>query len=1105
LIKTAFIKQAWDLFGPWRSMAWDAADPLRLLDAFPGKATLWEMSGALEADWYIIPQRIQTEYIYHSAVVHPFIGEALRQHVSGIVPVEEIPFERYDVVISFDPVLLPVPQTNTLFAYFVNEHWDRFYAVSLKQPLFRYDLFLAHMLDAEREVENLPGAVAFPYMRQPALVRSLFPCQAKEEGLWLEWRTIAALATAAFWDETCVQAAEAFQHQIGVPLHWKVFGATPFGVENPPRWGDGRVYLNELARCKYYAAIGRISGAGQGLCDAASLDCICFGEANKAYHRLVCHPACLCNGIKDLQPVYEGVAASTVLQAEILAWQRERLYEHFYRRPLEVLQEALETKRRRASLRRGTATTAAVTGSLVSTLATGVLEEAQARCQGIEEKFAFKAVLYVGSEAYNAQTITLLEGLQELGFTVYTLFKPNINSWFCNRVLSSLRGVGFDFVVSDLHWGTRWEYYDTFGLLPHLKVLLDGDDNPHGVDWQSKLVLNSLRYPDALPEIVKLQEMQPFRWMEAHGEYKPDVVFAAQKSTLDEGVHYLPFGIQREYATWAENRPIAQREIDFAHIRGAGTCREHTEQYLADLVERRAVAAQIFNAEARGEVVFPQAIAALCQRELKGSNVHSYFRWGLDREYYRLLNRTKALIYPGINPGAWWDSKRPWEAYASGCLVLMAQPGVDEGDYPVSQICPQAVYRSDEELAEKMGALSRDTVLFERLRQEAVMRALTYFSPAPLARYFLHKVYQTAHEKGVDLTKPLSAAPVLRRAAPSVTLFAMPKAFLGNNALIQRNAIASWTRLKPRVEIILFGNEEGIAETAAQLGVRHVGEVARNEFGTPLVNALLQNGERLANDGTAVYVNADILLLDDFLPAIQRAAERFSPFLMVGQRFDLDVNFAIDFDDADWQARLLTYAKAHGKMHALTGIDYFVFQRGCWKDIPPFAIGRTAWDNWLVYDPLRRGVPVIDATQSVFAIHQNHDWSHIQGGYQAAWTGEEAQRNRTLASGTPICSISDAQWKMTRQEIVRNEPVLAWFREGMEYLKNGKAEFALGRFNDVLLLAKDLPNVQYGRAVALFQIGRLEEAAAAAQAELANRPDAVEVLNLLSRIHAGRA
>ena len=63
-----------------------------------------------------------------------------------------------------------------------------------------------------------------------------------------------------------------------------------------------------------------------------------------------------------------------------------------------------------------------------------------------------------------------------------------------------------------------------------------------------------------------------------------------------------------------------------------------------------------------------------------------------------------------------------------------------------------------------------------------------------------------------------------------LTLFAIPKHFRGHFATIQRNAITSWTRLTPRPEILLFGDEEGTGEIARELGLRHFPEVAHSRI-----------------------------------------------------------------------------------------------------------------------------------------------------------------------------------------------------------------------------------------------------------------------------------
>ena len=72
-----------------------------------------------------------------------------------------------------------------------------------------------------------------------------------------------------------------------------------------------------------------------------------------------------------------------------------------------------------------------------------------------------------------------------------------------------------------------------------------------------------------------------------------------------------------------------------------------------------------------------------------------------------------------------------------------------------------------------------------------------------------------------------------------LTIFTAPKPFTNPHiALIQRNAIRSWLSLGPQVEVILLGEEDGLAEAAAELGVKHLPEVARNASGTPLVSSM---------------------------------------------------------------------------------------------------------------------------------------------------------------------------------------------------------------------------------------------------------------------------
>jgi hypothetical protein len=213
----------------------------------------------------------------------------------------------------------------------------------------------------------------------------------------------------------------------------------------------------------------------------------------------------------------------------------------------------------------------------------------------------------------------------------------------------------------------------------------------------------------------------------------------------------------------------------------------------------------------------------------------------------------------------------------------------------------------------------------------------------------------------------------------TLTLFATPKRFQGHVGTIQRNAIASWTRLNPRPEIILFGTEEGTAEIARELGLRHVSTVKTNQWGTPLVSDLFGQAEAIGNGSALCYVNADILLFDDFPQAIARVLAWSDHFLMVGRRTDLDVTGPVDFA-ADWGMQIHRRARSEGKLQIARSVDYFAFSRGLYPEMPALAIGRFWWDNWLLWKARSLGAKVVDASKAVMVIHQNHDYSHTTYG-----------------------------------------------------------------------------------------------------------------------------
>jgi hypothetical protein len=233
-----------------------------------------------------------------------------------------------------------------------------------------------------------------------------------------------------------------------------------------------------------------------------------------------------------------------------------------------------------------------------------------------------------------------------------------------------------------------------------------------------------------------------------------------------------------------------------------------------------------------------------------------------------------------------------------------------------------------------------------------------------------------------------------------LTLFTIPKPFKGHISVIQRNAIQSWTRLHPEIEVILFGADEGAAEVAREFRLRHEPQAARNEYGTILLHSVFAKAQQMARYDVVCYVNCDILLLDDFCSTLCTVSAAHNEFLMVGQRTDVDIFNPWPYERPTWQSELRDFAARHGKIRPPNWIDYFGFSRGLYgPDLPPFAIGRTCWDDWLVWKALTSGKPVVDVSPVVLAVHQNHDYTHHPQGEPGVFKGLEAARNSQLAGG----------------------------------------------------------------------------------------------------------
>lgn len=228
----------------------------------------------------------------------------------------------------------------------------------------------------------------------------------------------------------------------------------------------------------------------------------------------------------------------------------------------------------------------------------------------------------------------------------------------------------------------------------------------------------------------------------------------------------------------------------------------------------------------------------------------------------------------------------------------------------------------------------------------------------------------------------------------ALTILSTPKAMRGHFAVIQRNAVTSWTRLSPRPEVILFGNDDGVAELCTDLAIQHVPDVRMTPEGTPLLSDMFLQGQALATTPVVCWSNADVIFNNRLMECAAFAEEPTRPAYIVGQRTDVDLSSALDFEPG-WQEELTQWASDTGERKPQNWIDYFIFTNGLFAELPPFAIGRPGYDLWLIWRAADLGARVIDATDFLPAIHQRHDYSHV-GARKDVFDGPEAKRNAAI-------------------------------------------------------------------------------------------------------------
>lgn len=232
-----------------------------------------------------------------------------------------------------------------------------------------------------------------------------------------------------------------------------------------------------------------------------------------------------------------------------------------------------------------------------------------------------------------------------------------------------------------------------------------------------------------------------------------------------------------------------------------------------------------------------------------------------------------------------------------------------------------------------------------------------------------------------------------------LTFFTTAKPFHGHNGIIQRNALQSWKLLHPDAEVILFGDDEGAAETCQWLDLVHHPEVKQHESGTKQLDYMFRRANEIARHNYLCFSNCDIILMGDFWAAFQKVRSWRDRFLLVSQRWDLDVASPIDFSHPGWAENLRNSALTRGVQRDEFWVDFFLFPKPLYLDMPPLIVGHCYWDNWMIWKGLKLKLPVVDASRFVVPVHQNHGYNPKHGRTKGRTLDQLSELNLKLIGG----------------------------------------------------------------------------------------------------------
>lgn len=210
-------------------------------------------------------------------------------------------------------------------------------------------------------------------------------------------------------------------------------------------------------------------------------------------------------------------------------------------------------------------------------------------------------------------------------------------------------------------------------------------------------------------------------------------------------------------------------------------------------------------------------------------------------------------------------------------------------------------------------------------------------------------------------------------------IFSSPKPRQAETEADQISSFRSWRRQFPNARICIFGDRSTWEDIILELGLEFAGRLPAGPVGGEDISFLFRKISDEAKDSLAIYLNSDILLNDSASQVVSVLEKIPSPWLASSRRCRVAAWQGPALKSKEQWEKFFTQVREGGQWGEAYSLDIFLFRGLCFADMPPFLIGHSGWDNWIIYSNRMKGINVIDVSADLSVIHCDHGYSYAQG------------------------------------------------------------------------------------------------------------------------------